>query len=234
MAGPRSDAPGFRQLFERQVRALTARPGFGKGKTQTVARIDGDGVLCEVAVEDRKLDSDQPVAEGGGGRAAHPGQLMRASLAACLAQGYRMWAARRGVAVGAIQVTLACEYDVRGQLGLDPDVPAGWQAMRIDVQIESDAAEADVRGLVAHADRLSPMLANLNPAITRAHALTITRKHRQPEGDDNHGRPRVQESAALRLGPGGQQLRRWMGAAARAARPLVPGPGGAHFRPGGA
>jgi uncharacterized OsmC-like protein len=232
-AHPQPGIPGFKQLFERQVRALTARPAFGHRESQAVARLDGAGVLCEVDVGDRRLQSDQPPSEGGSGHAAHPGQLMRASLAACLAQGYRLWAARRGVDLGAIEVTLTCRYDARGQLGLDPDVPAGWQALRIAVQIESDATEADLRGLVEHADRLSPMLANLNPAIRREHTLIITRASGNHDGDE-HGRPRVPESAAVRLGPGGQQLRRWMGAAARAARPLVLGAGGALARPQGA
>ena len=45
------------------------------------------------------------------------------------------------------------------------DVPVGWQQIVIDVCIASTAPEADVRRVVETADRLSPLLGNLSPAI---------------------------------------------------------------------
>jgi len=97
---------------------------------------------------------------------------MRASLVACLAIGYRMWGARLGVAIDAVDVDVVCESDARGQLGID-GVPVGWQRIVMDVSIASRAPEADVRRVVETADRLSPMLANLSPAIERVHHLRI-------------------------------------------------------------
>jgi len=58
------------------------------------------------------------------------------------------------------------------------DVAVGWQQVRFDVRVTSAAPEDDVRRVVATADRLSPMLANLAPAVRRLHHLTIVR----PEG----------------------------------------------------
>jgi hypothetical protein len=45
----------------------------------------------------------------------------------------------------------------------------------MEVRITSGAPEADVRRLVDTAERLSPMLANLSPAIRRTTKLTILR-----------------------------------------------------------
>jgi uncharacterized OsmC-like protein len=110
--------------------------------------------------------------EGGTGSAPHAGQIMRASLVACLAIGYRMWGARLDVDVGDVEVDVTCEIDVRGQMGI-AEVAIGWQRIVVDVCIASRAAEADVRRVVETADRLSPMLANLSPAIERVHHLRI-------------------------------------------------------------
>ena len=98
--------------------------------------------------------------------------MMRASIVACLAMGYRMWGARLGVAIDDVEVDVLCETDARGQLGI-ADVPVGWQRIVVDVRIASRASEADVRRVVETADRLSPMLANLSPAIERVHHLRI-------------------------------------------------------------
>ena len=67
---------------------------------------------------------------------------------------------------------MLCETDVRGQMGL-ADVPVGWQRIVVDVCIASRASDADVGRVVETADRLSPLLANLSPAIERIHHLRI-------------------------------------------------------------
>ena len=70
---------------------------------------------------------------------------------------------------------MTCEYDVRGQLGVADDVSAGWQSVRFDVTIASDAPEETIRRVVETADRLSPMLANLALSVRRVHHLSIVR-----------------------------------------------------------
>ena len=98
--------------------------------------------------------------------------MMRAAVVACLAMGYQQWAARLDVAIDEIEIDVLCETDVRGQLGI-ADVPVGWQRMIVDVCIASRAPDADVQRVVETADRLSPLLANLSPAIERIHHLRI-------------------------------------------------------------
>ena len=70
---------------------------------------------------------------------------------------------------------MTCAYDVRGQLGVAEDVSPGWQSVRFDVTIASDADEDAVRRVVVTADRFSPMLANLALSVRRVHHLAIVR-----------------------------------------------------------
>jgi uncharacterized OsmC-like protein len=171
-------AADIKELFERKASAMARRPAFGRGSGQAHVRLEAAGFRCEVAHGARTLLVDQPTSEGGADAGPHPGQLMRASLGACLAMGYRIWGARLGVAIDAVEVELTCEFDARGQLGVANDVAVGWQQVRFDVTITSGAPEGAVRNVVATADRLSPMLANLSGEVRRSHHLTILRPGR--------------------------------------------------------
>jgi len=168
---------GLKALFERKTRALARRPAFARTAAQTRVRL-GDGLACEVEQQDRKLLVDQPASDGGGASGPSPDELMRASVGASLAMGYRLWGARLDVVIDGVEVEVTCESDVRGQLGADAEVFAGWQSLRIHVTVASDAPEAAVRRVVETADRLNPMLANLAAGVSRIHHLSIVRSVR--------------------------------------------------------
>jgi uncharacterized OsmC-like protein len=166
----------LKELFQRTARAMARRPALARASSRTHARLVA-GLACDVSQGEggRVLRTDQSVSGGGAGEGPHPGQLMGASLAADLAMGYRLWAARLDVPIDAVDVDVVCEWDVRGQMDLAPAVAIGWDLILFDVTLASAAAEADVRRVVETADRLSPMLANLAPAVRRIHRLTIVR-----------------------------------------------------------
>ncbi|MES1172675.1 MAG: OsmC family protein [Bacteroidota bacterium] len=164
-------AARLKDLYERKRRALARRPSFGRTYAQAHVHL-GQTLLCEVEEESHRTRVDQSLDEGGTGSAPHPGQMMRASIAACLAMGYRLWGARLDVAIAGVAVDVLCEFDARGQLGIE-GVAVGWQRIVIDVRIASDAPEADIQRVVETADRLNPLLANLSPAIQRVHHLRV-------------------------------------------------------------
>ena len=164
----------IKALVERRANAMARRPDLARGNGHSRLSMMGGGFRCEVQHEDRRAVVDQPAALGGGA-GPDPEQLMRASLAASLAMGYRLWGARLGVPIDAVTVELTCEYDQRGQLGISDQVAVGWLCVRFDVTVTSAASEDDVRRLVATADARSPMLANLSPAVRRTHGLTVVR-----------------------------------------------------------
>jgi uncharacterized OsmC-like protein len=166
-------AAGLKDLYERKRRALVRRPSFGRINAQAHVRL-GDSLLCEVEESAWRTRVDQSLEEGGMGSAPHPSQMMRASIAACLAMGYRQWGARLDVQIDGVEVDVLCESDAGGQLGIE-GVSVGWQRMVVDVRLGSRAPESDVRRVVETADRLSPLLANLSPAIERVHHLRLVR-----------------------------------------------------------
>jgi len=150
---------------------MLKRPSFGRATGQARVRLGAD-LYCEVEDGAWRTSVDQAADEGGRGIAPHPGQMLRASLVACLAMGYRQWAARLDVPIDDVEVEICCDTDVRGQLGI-ADVAVGWERIVVDVRITTPAAEADVRRVVETADRYSFVLANLSPAIERVHRLRV-------------------------------------------------------------
>lgn len=131
------------------------------------------GISCEVEHEDRTVRVDLPASEGGTATGPHPGQLLRASLGACLLMGYRKWADRLGVPLEDARLSITAEYDERGQLGLDPDVSPGWQRLVLRVTLVSAAPESDVRRVLDVAHSTSPMLANLSDRVERVFIVTV-------------------------------------------------------------
>ncbi|HTM20888.1 MAG TPA: OsmC family protein [Kofleriaceae bacterium] len=163
----------LKQMYDRQVRVLSARPGAAWTRGQAVARL-GDGLRCEIRFGEHSLHADAGKLDGGDESAASPGQIVRAGLAGCLAIGYRMWAARLGVPFGDLEVDIVCELDARGQLGID-GVPVAWQRISWTVRVTSDAPESEVVRVLDHADRLSPMLGAMDRGIERVRTVQVVR-----------------------------------------------------------
>jgi uncharacterized OsmC-like protein len=164
----------WKASFEQKSAALLESPPLAPSTGRARVGV-AYGLACEVDLEDRCLRVDLPRAEGGTGSGPHPGQLMRASVGACLVMGYRLWAARLDVELSDVQLELRCEYDERGQLGVAADAAIGWRSIHWVVTLVSDAADAELLRVVETAHRYSPMLANLAREVTRTFELRIER-----------------------------------------------------------
>jgi len=74
---------------------------------------------------------------GGLHDAPTPGDILCAALAACQESAIRMVANLLGVELVSLSVAVAADVDVRGTLGMDRQVPVGFQAMRCDVHLKA-------------------------------------------------------------------------------------------------
>jgi uncharacterized OsmC-like protein len=141
---------------ERGVEALRLRPTMGKGTAVTRARLRS-GLACDIEDGRWRMAADLSERGGGSGSAPDPGVYGRSALAACLAMGYTIWAARLGIPIDALEVAVEADYDVRAENGLIDD-PPGYSAVRCRVTVESGAPRADLERLVSIAERYSPWL----------------------------------------------------------------------------
>jgi uncharacterized OsmC-like protein len=91
-----------------------------------VEPMDGCGVEVPVGVHQ---------AIGGPHDAPTPGDLLCAALAACLDSSIRMIANLLGVGIQSLEVRVRAGVDVRGTLGMDREVPVGFQEMVCEARI---------------------------------------------------------------------------------------------------
>src|SRR5947208_14718223 len=78
---------------------------------------------------------DEPASVGGADAAANPVQYALASLGACQAITYRVWAAQLGIPFDKVTVRVEGDLDLHGFFGFDDAVRPGLSAVRVEVTV---------------------------------------------------------------------------------------------------
>jgi uncharacterized OsmC-like protein len=105
---------------------------------------------------------------GGPGTGACSGDLLLGALAACAQLTCQMVATAMGLDARRIEVIVEGDLDLRGTLGIDRDVSAGFDAIRLRFEIDAPgASDDDLEGLKARTERYCTVLQTLRrpPAI---------------------------------------------------------------------
>lgn len=98
---------------------------------------------------------------GGEGDLACSGDLLLASLAACQEITVRMVAAAMGITLDRLDVEVEGDMDFRGTMGIDPETPVGYQAIRTTIRIAADAPADRLERLAQRAERYCVVAATL-------------------------------------------------------------------------
>jgi uncharacterized OsmC-like protein len=148
-----SSSEQIKAVMARSIEAIEKRPAAGQATQSMRIEVAPNG-CCSVKDGDQTMNIDLSKEYGGGGTTHSPGYYLRAALGACLAQGYYVWAAVLGVPINRLSVELYGDYDMRGNLGIDKDVPRSYKAMRYVVNIDSPAPRAAVEEVINKSDDL--------------------------------------------------------------------------------
>jgi uncharacterized OsmC-like protein len=145
--------------LETVTAAITANPGKARAKYAPATATLTDGLKCSVTgPSGETIVTDMGKAMGGEASAPNPGWYFRASIAACCSTAIAMHAARRGINLTALEVTVEADGDNRGILGMDENVSAGHAALRTNVKIAAGNASRDqLEELVRFAESHSPV-----------------------------------------------------------------------------
>jgi uncharacterized OsmC-like protein len=164
---------GIADSIERLERTLAHRPGFGVGTSRAVTTLSDD-LRCTTEDGPWRIEADLTDRFGGGDSAPSPSALVRAALGSCMAITYRLRAAKHGVPLASVRVTVETESAVAGMLQPDSGEPPGFRAIRYRVEVESTAPTDDVLRVIAEGDRLSPVLDELSRANTVERTVEVT------------------------------------------------------------
>ena len=120
------------------------------------------------------LRTDMPAALGGEGVAPSPGWYFRAGVASCMVTSIAMQAAMRGISLTRVEVEARSASDVRGMLGIAPEVPPGPLRFCLTVTLEAhDTPQDELRDLVETARALAPMSGALQAPVEVAVAILV-------------------------------------------------------------
>jgi len=114
---------------------------------------------------------DEPDMLCGTDEAANPVELVLQAYGACLAIGFVMNAAVRGIKVQSLELDLEGEIDLPGFLGLEPpeelgmDNLPGYKNIKTLLKVKADADKATLDSLLSDVTRTSPVGVTLSRAV---------------------------------------------------------------------
>ena len=101
------------------------------------------------------FDADHPEVFAAEDNGPTPVEYVLVGLGACLTAGIAAVAQHRGIRLRSVAATVEGGMDVRGILGMDPDVRNGFDGVRVTYRIDADATPEEVRALVAQSQKRS-------------------------------------------------------------------------------
>jgi uncharacterized OsmC-like protein len=111
-------------------------------------------ISCSVDLGRAVYEAQAHSGVGGAGTAACSGDLLLGALAACAQLTCQMVATALEIPVEHIEVTVEGDLDLRGTLGIDKDVPAGFAAIRTSFEVRApDAAPEQLAALAEKTER---------------------------------------------------------------------------------
>ena len=134
---------------------------------------DGVPTSCSIDLGRALYEAQAHPGVGGPGTGACSGDLLLGALAACAQLTCQMVATAMGIETRKLEVVVEGDLDLRGTLGIDREVSAGFDAIRVRFDIDAPgASEEDLEGLMKRTERYCTVLQTLlrPPAIEVARA----------------------------------------------------------------
>jgi uncharacterized OsmC-like protein len=132
------------------------------------------GVSCKVETGRALIEAGLHPATGGDGSLVCSGDILLEALVACAGVTLRAVATSLGIALRDAIVTAEGDLDFRGTLGVSKEVPVGFQHVRLQFGLDTDASDDQRATLVRLTERYCVVLQTLRqpPAIEVVHQVT--------------------------------------------------------------
>ena len=149
----------IREALEKTGKLITQQPEKAQAKNAPATARLLEGLRCEVKGPNGETAyTDMTPAMGGAASAPNPGWLFRAALASCTTTAIAMRAAKQGISLSRLEITVESSSDIRGLLGLDEKVSAGLSQIVCRVKIGADGVAPErLRELAVWGDGHSPI-----------------------------------------------------------------------------
>lgn len=154
----------FAELHKRTQSALLNRTAKNP-LTVVIKSQNQGGFHTKIKIRNHTIDSDQPVAFEGANKGPKPSELILAALAACQETTWRIYGDSMGIEINDISIELRGKQDLRGFMGVDLAVPAGFLEIEGEVTIDSSATFEELSQLRKMVDTHCPVLDDLTRPV---------------------------------------------------------------------
>jgi uncharacterized OsmC-like protein len=144
-----------------------------KGQTRSETTVDGFTLAGERIRRSHKIVADEPNELLGSDSAPNPQELLMAAVNACMTVGYVAGAATKGITLNALEIRTYGSLDLRGFLGLDDKVPAGYETLNYEVLIKGNGTPEQFEEIHQTVMKTSPNYFNLTRPIRMNGKLKI-------------------------------------------------------------
>lgn len=108
------------------------------------------------------VQMDEPPTLLGKDSGINPVEVLLSSLSGCMTTTLAFYSANLGLNIESIESDYEGDIDLNGFLGIDPNVPKGYQEIRVKFRVKGDASEQQVKDLVKN----SPVFDTLTRPVT--------------------------------------------------------------------
>jgi uncharacterized OsmC-like protein len=135
----------------------------------------GEGVTCSVQTGKALAIAGLHPATGGDGLSGCSGDMLLEALVACAGVTLNAVATAIGVVIRSGSVRAEGDLDFRGTLGVAKDAPVGFQRIRLDFDLDTDASEEQLSTLVRLTERYCVVFQTLrqSPDVTVSHHVSV-------------------------------------------------------------
>jgi uncharacterized OsmC-like protein len=144
-----------------------------QGQARSRAQVEGFEIGGERVPRRFAIDIDEPCELGGTNRFANPQEHLIAALNACMMVGYVAQSAVRGITLESLAIETDGEIDLRGFLGIDPAVPAGYEKLSYVVRIKGNATKEQFAEVHAAVMATSPNFYNMSRPVALKPTLVV-------------------------------------------------------------
>lgn len=144
-----------------------------QGQTRSRAQVEGFEIGDKRVPRRFSIDIDEPCELGGTNRFANPQEHLLAALNACMTVGYVAQCAVRGITLESLEIETDGEIDLRGFLGIDPAVPAGYEKLSYVVRIKGNGTKEQFAEIHETVMATSPNFYNVSKAVTLKPTLVV-------------------------------------------------------------
>jgi uncharacterized OsmC-like protein len=136
-------------------------PGSAVVTLRASGRLDGAGISCRVETGRALVEAGLHPATGGTGLQACSGDMLLEALAACAGVTLRAVATALEIPIRGGTVQAEGDLDFRGTLGVSKETPVGFQAIRLQFALDTDASPEQLDTLLKLTERYCVVLRTL-------------------------------------------------------------------------